>query len=301
MIQLAVPVGRIMDCEPLTVEPDDVLEEVTPELLDVEYRTAVVVDARRRPARPRGPLRAGRARAAQGDPRRPRGGGPERAGHRAGGDRRDPRPPPHRLDRDPRFRCGRRSTRWARPRRWSPSGSPRRVSSRAGGRDDAAGGAALGHRGAHLPDDHRPGPARRRAPRELLDVDPERSAGRCSRRRRTSPTCPRRRSSPATPSPTSSRATAPRSSPRSRWSATDLLSRADELREALEAARSEGGHALAALMVTDIVARATDAARGGRRRRGGARVRRAGGRGRGDPPPRRDEPQEAGRSEDLAA
>ena len=37
----------------------------------------------------------------------------------------------------------------------------------------------------------------------------------------------------------------------------DLLSRADELREALEAARSDGGHAIAALMVTDIVERAT--------------------------------------------
>ena len=49
MIQLAVPVGRIMDPDPLTVEPDDVLEDVTPEILDVEYRTAVVVDQRRRP------------------------------------------------------------------------------------------------------------------------------------------------------------------------------------------------------------------------------------------------------------
>jgi manganese-dependent inorganic pyrophosphatase len=49
MIQLAVPVGRIMDAEPLTVGPDDVLEDVTPEILDVDYRTAVVVDGRRRP------------------------------------------------------------------------------------------------------------------------------------------------------------------------------------------------------------------------------------------------------------
>ena len=37
----------------------------------------------------------------------------------------------------------------------------------------------------------------------------------------------------------------------------ELLSRSDELREALEAAREEGGHAIAALMVTDIVAKAT--------------------------------------------
>ena len=37
----------------------------------------------------------------------------------------------------------------------------------------------------------------------------------------------------------------------------DLLSRAGELREALEAVREDAGHAIAALMVTDIVARAT--------------------------------------------
>jgi manganese-dependent inorganic pyrophosphatase len=37
----------------------------------------------------------------------------------------------------------------------------------------------------------------------------------------------------------------------------ELMARAGELREALEAAREEGGHAIAALMVTDIVARAT--------------------------------------------
>jgi manganese-dependent inorganic pyrophosphatase len=49
MIQLAVPVGRVMDGEPLTVAPDDVLEDVTPDILDVEYRAAVVVDAGRCP------------------------------------------------------------------------------------------------------------------------------------------------------------------------------------------------------------------------------------------------------------
>jgi manganese-dependent inorganic pyrophosphatase len=48
MIQLAVPVGRVMDVEPLTVEPDDVLEDVTPEILEVDYRAAVVVDSRGR-------------------------------------------------------------------------------------------------------------------------------------------------------------------------------------------------------------------------------------------------------------
>jgi len=37
-----------------------------------------------------------------------------------------------------------------------------------------------------------------------------------------------------------------------------LLERADELRDALEHMRDDGGHALAALMVTDIVSKGTD-------------------------------------------
>ena len=139
MIQLAVPVGRVMDVEPLTVEPDDVLEDVTPEILEVDYRAAVVVDSRAAAARARDPLGARRARAAQGDPGRPRRGVPERAGDRAGGDRRDPRPPPHRLDRDARpgardVRPGRARRRrscssGSRPRGSSPGGPPPRCCS----------------------------------------------------------------------------------------------------------------------------------------------------------------------------
>ncbi len=49
MVSLAVPCERIMDPEPLTVGPDDVLEDVVREILDVEYRAAVVVDRGRRP------------------------------------------------------------------------------------------------------------------------------------------------------------------------------------------------------------------------------------------------------------
>jgi manganese-dependent inorganic pyrophosphatase len=49
MIQLAVPVGRLMDDEPLTAAPDDVLEDVTPDILEVGYRAAVVVDSSRCP------------------------------------------------------------------------------------------------------------------------------------------------------------------------------------------------------------------------------------------------------------
>ena len=62
----------------------------------MDYRTAVVVDGRRRPVGLVGRSAPGQARAAQGHPGRPRRGVPERAGHRAGGDRRDPRPPQHR-------------------------------------------------------------------------------------------------------------------------------------------------------------------------------------------------------------
>ena len=51
-------------------------------------------DRARHPQRPRQPAAAARAA------RRPRGAGAERDRRRARGDRRDPRPPPHRLDRD---------------------------------------------------------------------------------------------------------------------------------------------------------------------------------------------------------
>ena len=68
-------------------------------------------DRARHPHRSRLPAAAPRAA------RRSRRAGAERAGRRAGRDRRDPRPPPHRLDRDHGARCGPRSTRSAPPRR----------------------------------------------------------------------------------------------------------------------------------------------------------------------------------------
>ena len=52
------------------------------------------------PRRPRHAFRSRLADAPTRDPRRPRRAGPERGGRRSGRDRRDPRPPPHRLDRD---------------------------------------------------------------------------------------------------------------------------------------------------------------------------------------------------------
>jgi manganese-dependent inorganic pyrophosphatase len=44
MVSLAVPCERIMDHEPLTVGLDDVLEDVVREILEVDYRAAVVLD-----------------------------------------------------------------------------------------------------------------------------------------------------------------------------------------------------------------------------------------------------------------
>jgi manganese-dependent inorganic pyrophosphatase len=47
MVSLAVPCERIMDPEPLVVSPEDVLEDVVRDILDVDYRAAVVVDGGR--------------------------------------------------------------------------------------------------------------------------------------------------------------------------------------------------------------------------------------------------------------
>ena len=100
MITLSAPCRALIDLEPLTVHPDDLLSDIADEVKEVHYRAAVAVDARRHPIgldhahRPRQPGAAPRAA------RRPRRAGAERARRRAGRDRRDPRPPPHRLDRD---------------------------------------------------------------------------------------------------------------------------------------------------------------------------------------------------------
>ena len=49
MVQLAVPCGALMTEDALTVGPEDVLEDVTPGILDVSYRAAIVVDGASRP------------------------------------------------------------------------------------------------------------------------------------------------------------------------------------------------------------------------------------------------------------
>ncbi len=49
MITLAAPVRTLMDAEPLTVRPDDLLGDVAELVKDVHYRAAVAVDRERRP------------------------------------------------------------------------------------------------------------------------------------------------------------------------------------------------------------------------------------------------------------
>ena len=96
---------------------------------------------------------------------RPRRAGAERAGRRAGRDRRDPRPPPHRLDRDDRARAGhvrpRRLDLDARDRALPPErdGAERLLRAAAARRDH------VGHGHPQLADDDRARLGRRRVPR----------------------------------------------------------------------------------------------------------------------------------------
>ena len=57
MITLSAPCRALMDPEPLTVAPDDLLSDVAEEVKEVHYRAAVAVDARRQPDRARHPRR----------------------------------------------------------------------------------------------------------------------------------------------------------------------------------------------------------------------------------------------------
>ena len=49
MITLSAPCRALMDPEPLTVRPDDLLSDVADEVKEVHYRAAVAVDASRKP------------------------------------------------------------------------------------------------------------------------------------------------------------------------------------------------------------------------------------------------------------
>ena len=49
MVTLSEPAHALMDREPLTVRPDDVLDDVADEIKGIHYQAAVVLDAKRRP------------------------------------------------------------------------------------------------------------------------------------------------------------------------------------------------------------------------------------------------------------
>ena len=102
MITLAAPCEVLMETDPLTASLDDLLSDVADHVKEVHYGAAVVVDGEKRPfglvtrsdlvdPERRQVLLVDHAELAQSGPRR-----------RPGGHRRDPRPPPHRLDRDQR-------------------------------------------------------------------------------------------------------------------------------------------------------------------------------------------------------
>jgi manganese-dependent inorganic pyrophosphatase len=49
MITLSAPCRALMDPEPLTVRPDELLSDIAQEVVDIHYRAAVAVDSRRHP------------------------------------------------------------------------------------------------------------------------------------------------------------------------------------------------------------------------------------------------------------
>ena len=123
MVTLSAPCRALMDSEPLTARPDDLLSDIP-----TRSRTSTTAPrSRSTRSRPVGLVTRTRLVNPQPAPRaarRPRRAGAERPRRRAGRDRRDPRPPPHRLDRDDRAGAGdvrpRRLDRDARGRALPP-------------------------------------------------------------------------------------------------------------------------------------------------------------------------------------
>ena len=183
-----------MDAEPLTVRPDDLVADISPQIGNVDYRAAVAVDgaapADRRSSPAPSSSRPSRAACCSSTtPSRPRASsGVEQAEiveildhHHIGSiethdpGARDVRP--GRLDRDARRR--------ALPPERDGADAARR-------RSLLLGAVALGHRDPQLADDDRARPRRRRVPRARARPRRDASSGaRCSRR--TSDVSERRR------------------------------------------------------------------------------------------------------------
>ncbi len=177
MITLAAPCSALMESDPLTVNTDFLVDDISEQIKESHYGAAVAVDADNRPvglvtrsdlvapARRRVVL-VDHAEQAQ-----------SAVGHRRGRDPGDPRPPPHRLDRDAdpgdrHLRPGRldgHARRRALP--------PRRHGAQPADGDDAARRRALGHGHPQLGHHDPARPRRGRVP----------GAGAGRRRRRAGP------------------------------------------------------------------------------------------------------------------
>ena len=285
------------DREPLTVDPDDLIVDISEQIKDVHYRAAVAVDARNRPVGLLTRSDLVSPKPAARDPRRPRRGRAERARRRAGRDRRDPRPPPHRLDRD--ADPGHRDLRPGRLDRDADHRALRRQRDRADGLDGdpAALRDPLRHGPAQLADDDRPRPGRDRLPRGPDRRQRDRSSGaRCSTRPPTSPRSRPREIVTRDAKEYTLASGETISIAQIETVGTRVLERRDELAEAIAEVRERNDYALAALMVTDILDQRTMLVTAGDDSVVEPRLRR-GRRRRPVRAPRRDEPQEAGRAD----
>ena len=259
MVTLAAPCGAMADAEPLTVGLDDLVSDISEQVKDVHYRAAVAVDETGKPIglvtrsdlvspTPRRVILVDHAEAA-----------PERSRRRAGRDRRDPRPPPHRLDRD--ARAGHRDLR--------PGRLDRDAGRRALPRQRLRAGRVRRRRCCSARSSPTPCCSTRRR-RPSATAPSSSTSSRCSTSTRiafgremfeaTSDVSDLSAAEIVTPrrQGVRARAAARRSrSPRSRRSATKVLERQDELAEAIKEVRERNGYALAALMVTDILERGT--------------------------------------------
>ena len=297
MITLSAPCRALMDREPLVVSREDLVADVTETVKEVDYRAAIVVDGRRRPIglvtrsdlvdpAPRQVLLVDHAEQAQSV------AGVEHA---------------EIVEILDHHHIGSIETRVPVRATFDPVGSTATLvieRFRQSGMEPSEPAATL-LLGAILSDTvilNSPTTTDRdRAVVEYLErvLDAgrqRRSAARCSSTPPTSRASPRRRSSRATPRTTTPAATRRCASPRSRRWARRSAERRDELLAALDAARERSGHAIVALMVTDILAQGHGAVRVRRARHARARVRRRPARRRRRPAGR-DEPQEAGRAE----
>ena len=165
MITLSAPCRALINPHPLTVHPDDLLSDIADEVKEVHYRAAVAVDTRRHPIGLITRSDLVNPSAAPRAARRPRRAGAERARRRGGRDRRDPRPPPHRLDRDHDPGAGD-----VRPGRLDGDAGDRALPPERHGAEPLDRGAAarrdpLRHGHPQLPDHDRARPRRGRVPR----------------------------------------------------------------------------------------------------------------------------------------